>query len=140
MVNARKKSSLEDLLLVLRRNILESIRKQGLKHDMTFSQVEVISFVGPSGKETMRSIADYLKITPPSATEIVAEMEKKGLVIRKSSKNDRRVVFVSLTNTARKLFVSLCKRKDVILKKMISRLDENDRKTLERIIRILVTE
>lgn len=119
---------------------MESIKKEGFKHDLTFSQVEVLRFIGSSGKETMKSIADYLKISPPSATEIVTEMEKKGLVNRKNNKIDRRVIFIVLTSTAKKLFVSVSKRKEVLLEKMISKLNEADRKTLERIIRILIAK
>ena len=104
----------------------------------TFSG-EVLDFIGLSGKETMKNIADYLKITPPSATEIVAEMEKKHLVKRINDKKDRRIVFITLTSMAKKLSVSLCKRKEFILEKMLSKLSEKDHKNFERIIRILIT-
>ena len=135
-----KKSNLGDLLLILRRKIIESIRKEGIKHDLTFSQVEILHFIGLERRETMRNIADYLKITPPSATEIVAEMEKKGLVKRENDKKDRRVVFIALSNMAKKTSVSFANRKDVVLKKMISKLNKADHKALERIIKILVVE
>jgi DNA-binding MarR family transcriptional regulator len=118
---------------------VESIKKEGFTHDLTFSQVEVLRFIGPAGRETMKNIADYLKITPPSATEIVSEMEKRGLVQRKSDTNDRRVVFIILSPSAKKLFISLSKRKDTILKKMTSKLNEKDYKNLERIIKILIS-
>jgi DNA-binding MarR family transcriptional regulator len=140
MIQTHKKSSLLDLLLVFRRSILENIRKAGFKHDLTFSQAEILGFIGPFGKETMRAIADYLKIAPPSATEMISEMEKKNLVERKSDKNDRRVVYIVLTSTAKNLFVSLSKRKEFVLKKMISKLNKKDCESLERIIRILITE
>jgi DNA-binding MarR family transcriptional regulator len=139
MINTHKKSSLGELLLIFRRNILESLKKEGFEHELTFSQVEVLRFIGPSGKETMKNIADYLKVTPPSATEIVAEMEKKGLVKRLDDKKDRRVVFVVLSGFAKRLFVSLGKRKEFILNKMVSKLSKKDHKDFERIIRILIT-
>jgi len=135
-----KEWSLGDLLLDLRRNIRESIRHEGLKYDLTFSQIEVLHFIGPKGMVTMRNIANYLKITPPSATEIVKEMEIKRLVERKNNKGDRRIVYVTLSSMSRKLYVSISKRKNSILKKMISKLSEKDRQNLKRIIKILITE
>ena len=138
MANIHRKSSLGDLLLLLRRNIVEAIRQAGFNHDLTFSQIEVLNFIGIKGKETMRNIADYLKITPPSTTEIVSEMEKRGLIKRESNKDDRRVVYIVLTPTAKKLFVSASKRKEVILKKMIHKLNIKDQKNLERIIKIII--
>jgi DNA-binding MarR family transcriptional regulator len=70
----------------------------------------------------------------------MAEMEKKDLVKRKRDKKDRRVVFIVLSPLAKKLFVSLNKRKKFILKKMIFKLNKKDRKDFERIIRILITK
>lgn len=134
------KSNLSDLLLVLRRNIVEAIRKEGLKQDLTFSQMEVLGFIGPNGEETMKNIAEYLKITPPSATEIVTEMEKKGLVKRVNDKKDRRVVHITFTPMSKKLFHSISKRKEMISRKMIAKLNKNDQHNLKRIIRILITE
>jgi DNA-binding MarR family transcriptional regulator len=137
--NIKIKPDFWDLLFILKRNISNDIKKEGLRCDLTSSQIEVLHFIGPSGKETMKSIADYLKITPPSTTEIVTEMEKKGLVKRKNNKNDRRIVFIVLTPLADKLFKLLHKRKEFILKKMLSKLDKKDRENLERIIRIIIT-
>ena len=138
-MNTYAKSSLPDLIFIFRKNILKSIKKEGFKHDLTFSQVEVLGFIGPTGKETMKSIADHLGVTPPSATEIVKEMEKKGLVKRIDDKKDRRIVFIILSPSAKKLSVSLCKEKELMFRKMLSKLNKKDFESFERIIRILIT-
>ncbi|MEI7709455.1 MAG: MarR family transcriptional regulator [bacterium] len=135
-----EKSSLGDILLVLRRNIVQAIKKEGLEHDLTFSQVEVLHFIGPTGKVKMSSIAEYLKITPPSATEIIKEMEKIGLVKRVSDEVDRRIVYIVFTDLAKKLFTSIAKRKELILQKMVTKLSKVDQISLERIIKILIKE
>ncbi len=87
----------------------------------------------------MKSIADHLGVTPPSATEIVKEMEKKGLVKRVNDKKDRRIVFIILSPSAKKLSVSFCKQKELMFKKMLSKLNKKDCESFERIIRILIT-
>ncbi|MFZ1020114.1 MAG: MarR family transcriptional regulator [Minisyncoccia bacterium] len=137
--NMYEKSSLGELLLVFRRNILENMKKDGFAHDLTFSQAEVLRFIGANKKETMSAIAGYLKITPPSATEIIGEMEKRGLIKRRKDKKDRRLVFITLSDSAKKLFVSSLRHKESVLKKMTSKLSKKDRENLERIIRILIT-
>ena len=137
-MNTYTKSSLPDLIFLFKKKILKSIKKEGFKHDLTFSQVEVLGFIGPQGKETMKSIADHLGVTPPSATEIIKEMEKKGLVKRVNDKKDRRIVFITLSLAAKKLSVSLCRQKELIFKKMLSKLNKKDREEFERIIRILI--
>jgi DNA-binding MarR family transcriptional regulator len=134
------KSSLGDLLLIFRRKILESVKKEGLKHDLTLSQVEILNFIGFSGKKTMKDIADYLKITPPSTTVMIEEMEEKGLVKRMNDEKDRRVIFITLTKKTKRAFTSIYKQKELIFKEMISGLNKKDQKTLERIIKILIKE
>ena len=139
--NQNKNLNLEELIYSFRMNIHKRIKNRCfMDHDLTFTQAEVLGFIGPAGEKTMKNIADYLQITPPSATEIITELEKKGLIKRKGDKKDRRVVFITLTDLSKKFYSSLLKQKKLIFKKMISKLTKKDKKELERIIRILVTE
>lgn len=138
MKSTEKESYLEELLLTFRRCIAENMRKEALGLDLTFSQVEVLRFLGLSGKKTMKNIADHLKITPPSATVIVKEMEKKKLVKRTNDSIDRRVVFIVLTEKMAATWKAISKRKKSVMNSMISKLTEKDQKELERIINILI--
>jgi len=133
-------SSLGDLFLIFRRTLMEGMKKEGLTDDLTFPQIEVLRFIGPRGVRTMKGISLHLKIAPPSATALIAELEKKGLVRHIQRTGDRRVVAVAFTGKAKKLFASLSRRKEVVFKKMFSKLSAEDRKNLERIIRILIAE
>ncbi len=136
--NKDKKTNLGDLLLLFRRKIRDGVKKEGIKYELTFSQMEVIHFIGISGEKTMKSIADYLKITPPSVTEIIKDMEKKNLVKRIIGKVDRRVVSIALTDSTKKNYISISKNKEEILDKMVSKLSQKDKKDLERIIKIII--
>ena len=138
--NIGKTPNLANLLLHFRRSILEKIKKNGIKSELTFSQVEIIQFIGESGKKTMKSIADYMKIKPPSVTELIKEMEEKKLVTRVTDKVDRRIVSVALTESAKKNYILISKHKEVVLEKMISRLNQKDQETLERLIKVIIDE
>ena len=133
-------SFLEDLILTFRRKILESMRAESLKHDLSFSQTEILRFIGMHERKTMKSIAEHLKITPPSASVLVAQMEKRGLVKRTSDPSDRRIVWITLVPKTKKLIDSACKKKQLIFKGMLSKLTTKDQKELERIISILIKE
>ena len=135
-----KEQNLGDLLLLLRRNIIESVRKEGLKEDLTFSQLEILHFIGIDGEKTMKSIADYLKITPPSVTELIKEMERKNIVRRIMGEVDRRVVSIKLTDSARKNYISISKNKEAILNQIVSKLNNKDKKELVKIINKLTKE
>ena len=134
-----RQPNLGDLLLLFRRNIIKSIKKKTIiKDDLTFSQIEILHFIGIHGEKTMKSIAEYLRITPPSVTELIKEMERKNLIQRTSDKKDKRIVSIKLTKTAQKNYISVSKRKEFIFEQMVSKLSKKDKEDLERIIRIII--
>ena len=138
MKDSRHKPRLDDLLLAFRRKIRDGLREEGVESELTFSQIEILHFIGPTGTETMKSISDHLKVKSPTATALVQEMEKKGVVVRRVGSPDRRVVHVTFSKKAKKIFDSVCKRKDLILERMVAKLSTKDRKELERIINIII--
>ncbi len=131
---------LGELLLTFRRKIIESCRKEGLPNHLSMPQIEVMSFIGPEGSKTMKDIADHLRITPPSVTAMIAEMEKKGIVKRTVDPSDRRRISIVMSKKAKIIYSSILEKKNEVLYKMLSRLSATDKKELERIITILIKE
>ena len=129
---------LGELLLSLRRKIIESCRKEGLPDDLTMPEAEILWFIGPEGSVTMKAIAEHLKITPPSVTSMVRALEEKDIVERRADPADRRTVSIVLSKKAKALYSAI--KKDGVLKKMVSRLTEKEKKELERIVAILIKE
>lgn len=134
------KPDLEALVLSFRRKIIDACRKEGMAYELTFSQMEIIRFIGLDGARTMKEIASYLKVAPPSATSLVRELENKGLVERAGNASDRRIVSIAFTSKARKQFATIALRKQTILSKMLSKLSDADKQSLKRIISILIKE
>ena len=123
----------------LRRMITESIKKNTLKDELTFSQFETLWFIGINGKKSMEAIADYLKITPPSTTSMISKMDKKGLVCRKRDIKDKRVVYISLTPKTKNHLRTLRMQKEKLFSLIISKLSKKDKEHLEQIIKKLIT-
>ena len=131
---------ISELLLAFRRKINDSTKKAHFGEELTFSQMETLMFIGPDGLKTMESIAAYLKIAPPSATSVIEKMEKKGLVVRKKDKADRRIVHIELSARAKKQIVTMWKQKEKILDSIVSKLTKTDKNHFIRIMRILTQE
>ncbi|HTZ43648.1 MAG TPA: MarR family transcriptional regulator [Jatrophihabitans sp.] len=53
------------------------------------------------GPLTMRELAGRLVIDPPYTTVVIDDLERRGLVLRAASPDDRRVKLVSLTGAGR---------------------------------------
>ena len=67
-------------------------------HGLTFAQWMLMKQVRARGRLTARELADALDVTPANVTGILDRLEREGLVTRARSGDDRRVVFVRLTD------------------------------------------
>lgn len=140
MARAHKKDLCE-LIIGLRRKVIDSAKQSSLlKDELTFAQFEALWFIGLSGKKSMEAIADFLKITPPSATSMIGKMERQRLVKRTRDEKDRRVMYVRLTVKMKARLFAIRKHKEQLFKNIISKLSEEDKKQLERIIRKLIED
>ena len=87
----------------------------------------------------MRSseLAQLLRITPRSVTEVVDALEAKGLASRAPDPSDRRATLVSLTDRGRELSEEVRRARGVESEKLFERLSPTDRDHLTRILRKL---
>ena len=72
--------------------------------DITNNDMHIIEAIGLSGENTMSSVAKKLKITAGSLTTAVNALVRKAYVKRERSEEDRRVVYISLTEKGEKAF------------------------------------
>jgi MarR family transcriptional regulator len=101
-------NELNKMLVDTFRSILKieevSLRDKGLQ-DLSISEMHLLEAVGKNKEEgrTVSDIADELKITPPSVTNAINKLEKKGYVQKNRSKKDGRVVYITLTRLGKKM-------------------------------------
>ena len=72
--------------------------------DITNNDMHIIEAIGLSGENTMSSVAKKLKITAGSLTTAVNALVRKAYVKRERSEEDRRVVYIALTEKREKAF------------------------------------
>ncbi len=72
--------------------------------DITNNDMHIIEAIGLSGENTMSSVAKKLKITAGALTTAVNALVKKAYVKRERSEEDRRVVYIALTEKGEKAF------------------------------------
>jgi DNA-binding MarR family transcriptional regulator len=92
--------ALEEVMQGLRR-VMVAMRgrfsQQLAQSGLTWPQWMVLKAIARDGRRTVRELADVLQVTPANITGIVDRMERDGLVTRSRSSEDRRVVYVRLT-------------------------------------------
>lgn len=61
--------------------------------------IEAVSSLSNAGKNTMAEVAKYLHVSPASLTSAVNVLVKKGYIVREYSPIDRRVIYITLTES-----------------------------------------
>ncbi len=87
----------------------------------------------------MHDLALCMNLKFSSATGLVDRLVKQRLVCRDRSKNDRRVVHVSITPKGRRIFDQICEQKRKGIAKLFSRLSASERARYLEIIQKLAS-
>ena len=120
---------LNDILVNLFNEILkleeEAIITDEFK-DITNNDMHIIEAVGLSGENTMSVVAKKLGITAGSLTTSVNSLVNKKYVTRQRSEEDRRVVFLKLTEKGKRAYEHHREYHRQMTEAVISRLDENE--------------
>jgi DNA-binding MarR family transcriptional regulator len=69
--------------------------------ELTPSQHAVFTSIAKNGPATIGRIAELEHVQPPSASKIVASLEARGLVERRSDPDDRRCSLIAATDEGR---------------------------------------
>jgi DNA-binding MarR family transcriptional regulator len=131
---------LEETLLRFRRKLSDTLRERSRRLQCPLSQMDAISFIAERNRTTMKEIAEYLKIAPPSATAMIETMRKHGLVTRAADKRDRRTIRVELTGKAERLFRKFHRIKLDIFARMLGKLSDAEQKRFIRMMQILIQD
>ena len=119
--------TINDILVNLFNEILkleeEAIITDEFK-DITNNDMHIIEAVGLSGESTMSVVAKKLGITAGSLTTSVNSLVNKKYVIRQRNEEDRRVVFLKLTEKGKRAYEHHRDYHRQMTEAVISRLDE----------------
>lgn len=89
---------------------------------------------GDSGNVRLKDLAQRLRIAPRSATEVVDQLEAKGLVRREADPRDRRATLILATAAGRELFSNVQAERRNKSSEYFARLNDHDRAELASIL------
>ena len=87
-----------------------------------------------AGDVRLKDLAERLRIAPRSATEVVDQLEAKGLVRREADPSDRRATLIVPTDAGRKMFTEVQAERRDKSTEYFGRLNAEDRGELARIL------
>lgn len=134
-VKIDKSSGLGDVFMLFHHKMVDLFKNEAERSGYTLTHFEVLMYVAERGPVTMKNIASWLHITPPSASALVDKLVRKKLLARVEKDSDRRTVHVMLGGEAHKLFESLHKKKITIFKNMFTKLNKSEKEELVYLIK-----
>ena len=102
--------------------------------DITNNDMHVIDAIGIDRPKNMSSIARELSVTVGTLTISVNSLVKKGYVVRNRSSEDRRVVFISLSEKGVKAYYHHKKFHEQMIDSVVKELTEEE---LEALVKAL---
>jgi DNA-binding MarR family transcriptional regulator len=79
-----------------------TIRTIEIESDLSLSQLALLDAVATHGPPLVGQIAAHAGVSGPSATRMLKQLERKGVMTRQRSNDDERKVLVALTERGRK--------------------------------------
>lgn len=137
------------MLLTLERDALDNKifagafkrRVSGQLKELSKNQPVVIKIIGMEGEIMPSTLGRYIGMEKSSLTRMVDDLEKKGLVYRKTDPNDRRKVLVSLTEKGKDCYEHLNRITEEMTIEVLKAVDKKDiekyEKSLEAVVKFL---
>jgi len=100
--------------------------------DITNNDMHIIEAIGVSEPRNMSSIANRLSVTVSTLTTNMNGLEKKGYIVRERSLEDKRVVYVLLTEKGKKAFFHNRDFHKKMIKAIVKDLNEEEMEILYR--------
>ncbi len=112
--------------------IMPAYRELFARHDLTEPQWRILRVLWISGQVTSAELSARTLLTPPNLVGIIDRLEKKELVTRIRSVDDRRIVYVVATTKGRALEEEVIPYVEVIDAGLRGKVSRGDWEEMER--------
>ncbi len=122
-------SQLFDDALVRMRNTI--IKFQPMK-EISLGEFTLLKAIKDNGEEdkgfsiTPSDLSNSLKSSKPATSRMLNLVEDKGFIVRTSKKNDRRIVYIQLTELGLKVLDEEVERFKILIEKVINKMGKED--------------
>jgi len=124
---------LNEVLVRLFRDVMDIEEKAIITQefrDITNNDMHVIEAIGIDAPKNMTSIAKELSVTVGTLTIAMNSLVKKGYVVRERGQEDRRVVYISLSERGRRAFEHHALFHKEMIEEIMNDLSEDEGKVL----------
>jgi DNA-binding MarR family transcriptional regulator len=128
---------LAELFWGVARRLRHQTRESLSPWDVTPSQSRALGVLIRHGTLRLSELSEHLRIAPRSATEVVDDLQARGLVERRPDPADRRATLVALTGAGAVAGQAIAEARRAEAARFFGGLSPDDRADLGRILRTL---
>jgi len=126
----------QDLRLAIQR-LARRIRSMQADDDVTEGQRAVLLALAKNGTQTLGSLSEHERVTPPSMNRTINALVELALVTRKTAADDARKVNLDLSPTGEAFIRETRRRRDAWFTTQLDALPPEQRRMLREIVPIL---
>jgi MarR family transcriptional regulator, organic hydroperoxide resistance regulator len=134
MLNTAINDKILEVFFEVSRGIREEMTVDCQTSQLTVLQLQALIYINKKKILSMSDIAGLFKISLPTATVLSDKLMNFNLIKRQESKDDRRIVNISLTEKGKSLLKKAMKKRHQKMNKVLSYLSLEDRGELLRIL------
>ncbi|WP_339230175.1 MarR family transcriptional regulator [Oceanobacillus sp. FSL K6-2867] len=123
------------VLMKAYKSIEERIKKDISSHGMRTSDFAILEALYHKGKQTIRQISEAVLINTGSITYVIDKLENKELLERSNCKDDRRVVYIQLTEQGRQLMENIFPKHQKVIEDLFDGISEEEKKTIIHVLK-----
>ncbi len=131
-----EKDNNQQLRLAIQR-LARRIRSNAPDDDISESQRSVLFTLGTHGRQSLGSLSEHERVTPPSMNRTVNALVASGHITRETDEEDGRRIHIDLSNTGHAFVNETRRRRDVWFTQHLQSLTEEQRRILEPAVPIL---
>jgi len=114
------------VLMKASKTLQEVVKKDIADHGMKTSDFAVLEALYHKGRQTIKQISEAVLINTGSITYVIDKLEKNDLLRRTNCKEDRRVIFIEITDKGKQLMDEIFPKHQAKIEEIFSDIPEED--------------
>jgi len=123
------------LLMQTSKAVHDRIKEEMSKNKLNITEFSVLEVLYQKGKQTIQQIGNCILISSGSMTYVIDKLEQKGLLNRSDCPNDRRAIYVSLTNEGNEFMNKIMPDYHQVVDDMFNSLNSEEAETLVHLLK-----
>ncbi|WML54932.1 MarR family transcriptional regulator [Neobacillus sp. PS3-12] len=122
------------VLMQTSKAVQERIRLEMSENNLTITEFSVLEVLYLKGKQTIQQVGHSILISSGSMTYVIDKLEQRGLLHRSACPEDRRAIYVTLTENGKELMESIMPKHHELVDYMLGALSNDEADTLVKLL------